>query len=222
MRAAILQQWLKTPALVGAIAPSSRHLARVMARHAGGAGLLVELGAGTGTITAELVRQHPAVPLILFEQNSALAERLHSRFPQATIIAECFHARTELLADLPDDAVFVSSLPFRSLPAPIAIPTIACLQRLLTDAPQRRLIQFTYQPRAPFKAPPGLSWRRCVTVWRNAPPAGVWELGMQSRTADDQQGNLIARPAVSAMNPGRCGVSAPPAGQVHARPRAAP
>ena len=41
MRTAILKQWLKTPALVGAILPSSRHLARVMARHAGSAGMLV-------------------------------------------------------------------------------------------------------------------------------------------------------------------------------------
>jgi phospholipid N-methyltransferase len=222
MRAAILQQWLKTPALVGAIMPSSRHLARVMARRAGGAGLLVELGAGTGTITAELVRQHPSAPLILFEQNSTLAERLRSRFPQATIIAECFHARTDLLADLPGNAVFVSSLPFRSLPAQIAEPTIEFLHRLLTAAPQRRLIQFTYQPRAPFKAPAGLLWRRHVTVWRNAPPAGVWELGMQSCGNDILHGTVIALPSIPAMNPGRCEASSQPAGQVRATPRAAP
>ena len=35
MGAGILHQWLKTPALVGAILPSSKHLAKVMARHAG-------------------------------------------------------------------------------------------------------------------------------------------------------------------------------------------
>lgn len=222
MRAAILKQWLKTPALVGAILPSSRHLAAVMARHAGGAGMLVELGAGTGTITAELVRQHPSVPLILFEQNSTLASRLHNRFPQATIIAECFHARTDLLAHLPGNAVFVSSLPFRSLPAHIAMPTIAFLHRLLADAPQRRLIQFTYQPRAPFKAPQGLFWRRYVTVWRNAPPAGVWELGMQSCSTDDRHEAMIHLPVIPARNPGRYEPSSPPAGPVHARPRAAP
>lgn len=181
MGAGILQQWLKTPAMVGAILPSSRHLAKVMARHAGGAEAMVELGAGTGTITRELVRQYPATPLMLFEQNSALAARLHSHFPHAKIIAECFHARTDLLAGLPERAVFVSSLPFRSLPADIAIPTITALHRLLADNPKRRMIQFTYQPRAPFRAPQGLVWRRCMTVWRNAPPAGVWELGMADR-----------------------------------------
>jgi phospholipid N-methyltransferase len=178
MSAGFLRQWLKTPAMVGAILPSSRHLAKAMARHAGGAQALVELGAGTGTITAELVRQYPAVPLILFEQSPALAARLQERFPDAEIIAECFHERTERLAQLPERAVFVSSLPFRSLPAAVAIPTIQALQRLLIASPHRRMIQFTYQPRAPFRAPVGLSWRRYVTVWRNAPPAGVWELCM--------------------------------------------
>lgn len=181
MGAGLLQQWLKTPALVGAILPSSQHLAKVMARHASDSDALVELGAGTGTITTELVRQHPAVPLILFEQNSILAGQLHRYFPHAQIVPECFHARTELLAHLPARTVFVSSLPFRSLPEHIAAPTVAVLHRLLTEAPQRRLIQFTYQPRAPFKAPAGLVWRRCVTVWRNAPPAGVWELRMPVR-----------------------------------------
>ena len=177
----LLKQWLKTPALVGAILPSSQHLAKVMARHSSDSDALVELGAGTGTITNELVRQHPTVPLILFEQNSTLAGRLHRHFPQAQIIPEYFHARTELLAHLPGRTVFVSSLPFRSLPAHIATPTVAVLHRLLTEDPQRRLIQFTYQPRAPFRAPAGLVWRRCVTVWRNAPPAGVWELRMAGR-----------------------------------------
>ncbi|MBX3651440.1 MAG: hypothetical protein KF771_08695 [Burkholderiales bacterium] len=181
----LLRQWLKTPAMVGAILPSSRHLARAMARHAGASNALVELGAGTGTITRELVRQHPGVPLILFEQNSTLASRLHSHFPHAEIIAECFHQRADRLAQLPERAVFVSSLPFRSLPADIAIPTISALQQLLSGHPQRRLIQFTYQPRAPFRAPAGLAWRRYVTVWRNAPPAGIWELAMPDRQSRD-------------------------------------
>jgi phosphatidylethanolamine/phosphatidyl-N-methylethanolamine N-methyltransferase len=187
MAAGILQQWLKSPAMVGAILPSSRHLAKVMAHHAGGAEAMVELGAGTGTITSELVHQHPATPLILFEQNAALASRLHSRFPHAKIIAECFHERTDLLAGLPECTVFVSSLPFRSLPAHIAIPTITALHQLLTDNPKWRMIQFTYQPRAPFTAPQGLLWQRCMTVWRNAPPAGVWELGTAKRQSRNSQ-----------------------------------
>jgi phosphatidylethanolamine/phosphatidyl-N-methylethanolamine N-methyltransferase len=180
MGAAFLHQLLKSPTLMGAIAPSSRHLAKVMARHASGADVLVELGAGTGIITAELARQHPAIPLVAFEQDQTLASRLREQFPQAKIIAACFHTRIDVLCDLPERAVFVSSLPFRSLPANIAIPTIKALHGLLLNARKRRLIQFTYQPRAPFEAPAGLYWQRYTTVWRNAPPAGVWELTARS------------------------------------------
>ena len=220
MGAPLLRQWLKTPGLVGAIMPSSRHLARVMARHASGAEVLVELGAGTGTITAELVRQYPSVPLILFEQSAALASRLHSRFPQATIVAECFHQRTSLLAHLAENAVFVSSLPFRSLPEQIAAPTIAFLHRLLIAAPQRRLIQFTYQPRAPFKVPAGLLWRRYVTVWRNAPPAGVWELSAPSHSIGNRQATPTILAALSVMDSAPYDAAAPLAGQAPATPRA--
>ena len=47
---------------------------------------------------------------------------------------------------------------------------------LLAD-PQRRLVQYTYQPRAPFEpGANGLRWKHVATVWRNAPPAGVWTL----------------------------------------------
>lgn len=180
MVTAFLHQWLKSPTLFGAIVPSSRYLARVMACRADGADALIELGAGTGIITTDLVRRHPGIPLIIFEQNPVLAGRLRGRFPQATVIAACFHTRTDVLAHLPDRAVFVSSLPFRSLPPEIIAPTICTLQRLLLDAPQRRLVQFTYQPRAPFEPPAGLAWRRHATVWRNAPPAGVWELAVPS------------------------------------------
>lgn len=195
MSAGFLRQWLKTPAMVGAILPSSRHLAKAMARHAGGAQALVELGAGTGTITAELVRQYPAVPLILFEQNPELAGRLHDRFPGAQIIAECFHARTEMLAHLPERTIFVSSLPFRSLPSAVAKPTITALQHLLVESPHRRMIQFTYQPREPFRAPTGLQWRRYVTVWRNAPPAGIWELCVPDSHSRMRNGRLPAQAA---------------------------
>ena len=44
------------------------------------------------------------------------------------------------------------------------------------SAAKRKLVQFTYQPRAPFAAPRELRWHRRAVVWRNTPPAGVWEL----------------------------------------------
>ena len=75
--------------------------------------------------------------------------------------------------------VLVSSLPFRSLPPPWHQRTRAAIERFLLADPRRRLVQYTYQPRAPFETSPAspLVWRCRRTVWHNLPPAWVWELG---------------------------------------------
>ena len=53
-----LRRWLKNPGQLGAIAPSSARLANAMARQVprGGSGPVIELGGGTGKITAGLLR----------------------------------------------------------------------------------------------------------------------------------------------------------------------
>ena len=65
--AAFLMVAVTNPALVGAVVPSSRRLAAAMAEAASGAGLLIDLGAGTGAITAALRERHPDVPLVAVE-----------------------------------------------------------------------------------------------------------------------------------------------------------
>jgi len=74
--------------------------------------------------------------------------------------------------------VVVSSLPFRSLPQPLRRETVDALLGFLAEHPARRLVQYTYQPRAPFELPQdsALRWRLREVVWRNLPPAGVWVL----------------------------------------------
>ena len=68
---------------VGAILPSSKRLAEAMARAADGCTRLLELGAGTGAITAALRRRHPQVPLVAVELEPALAGHLRQRFPRS-------------------------------------------------------------------------------------------------------------------------------------------
>jgi phospholipid N-methyltransferase len=49
---------------------------------------------------------------------------------------------------------------------------LGCLAR----HPGSWLVQFTYQPRAPFDEGAGWHWRRGRTVVANIPPATVWTL----------------------------------------------
>jgi phospholipid N-methyltransferase len=112
----------------------------------------------------------------LFELAGSLAAELAQRYPRAEVIAGPFHENAKVLDGLPERTIFVSALPFRSLPASVIALTVETLAQSLRVAPVRKLVQFTYQPRAPFTPPDGFFWRRSRTIWRNAPPASVWQL----------------------------------------------
>ncbi len=169
------------PGTVGAIWPSSRHLADAMARAAAGAHRLIELGAGTGAITAALCEQHPDVPTLAVEMQSELADHLRARFPRIEVRAAAAH---EVLRDQrrPGPTALVSSLPFRSLPTRLRMRSSLAIERFLLAHPARRLVQYTYLPRVPFdlRLASSLRWRRLEAVWRNVPPAWVWELSSAS------------------------------------------
>lgn len=177
-----LRHALQRPATAGALLPSSPGLARAMTRQTHHAALLVELGAGTGAVTRELQRTHRHTPLIAIEAQPEMATHLREAFPDIDVRTQWAHeVLDELCLTAPARTVVVSSLPFRSLPAAVRDATILSLCRFLSVDPMRRLVQYTYQPRVPFDLPGErdagtLRWTRMSTVWRNAPPAGVWVL----------------------------------------------
>lgn len=166
--------YLRSPQSIGAVVPSSAHLAQAIAAQVGEADALFEIGAGTGAITAALCKL--PIPLAAVEQNQALAAKLRARFPDITVLAQSLeHCESELAA-LPEATAFVSSLPFKSLPAPVAKHLAHILASVIRQHPKRRLIQFSYFPTPPFPAAHGLHWACVCRVWRNLPPAFVWVL----------------------------------------------
>lgn len=176
MPVGLLFALLRNPASTGAVLPSSRALANAMAHAAVGADAVVELGAGTGPVTEALLRHLPGVPLIAVELQAPLARRLRARFPAIDVRQAAAKQVVDSLVDQPGRVVLVSSLPFRSLPKEVGAETVASICAFLAHSPERKLVQFTYQPRAPFAVPRELRWHRRAVVWRNTPPAGIWEL----------------------------------------------
>ena len=176
MSISFIKHWLSDPLSVGAILPSSRFLAKAMSELAIGADCVVELGAGTGSITNELAKKYGEHNLVVYEPSKNLSKDLERKFPSAKIVGATLHDGAESLNDLPANSIMVSSIPFRSLTAKDKKLTISVISNFLLESPSRRLIQFSYHPRKPFQAPEGYHWDFKKVVFINTPPAGVWEL----------------------------------------------
>src|SRR5262245_55271389 len=84
-----LRSWIEKPLHMGAVMPSSRILARVMAEYvdADKTGPVIELGPGTGAITNGLIQRGiDQSRLVLVEYNPSFCALLKERYPQATVV----------------------------------------------------------------------------------------------------------------------------------------
>lgn len=83
-----LRDVLTNPLQMGAVVPSSRALARAIVQAADiqTRQTVVELGAGDGAFTREIVDRHPESPLVAFEISPQLGAELRNRFASATIV----------------------------------------------------------------------------------------------------------------------------------------
>jgi phosphatidylethanolamine/phosphatidyl-N-methylethanolamine N-methyltransferase len=173
-----LQSWLQKPGEMGAVSPSSRALARAIAAEVdpAAAGLVLELGPGTGAVTAALVERGVARErLVLIEFNPQFCALLAKRFPGATVIeGDAYNLRTALNGGVPTSfAAIVSSLPLMMKPLPTRLRLLDASLRLL--APGAPFIQFSYAVAAPIPPRPHrYRIHSSPRIWRNLPPARVW------------------------------------------------
>jgi len=167
---------LNNPREIGAACPSSPILARAMANalptHLNG--VVIELGAGTGTITAALLaRGIPPEKLLILERSTNLVKHLREKFPQLQIIEGDAAQLGNYLEKDTKVAAIVSGLPLRSLPAPIVKGIVNQINHLLHH--DGILIQFTYDLRGEWFEQQHKQFRRAQStiIWRNLPPARV-------------------------------------------------
>jgi phospholipid N-methyltransferase len=142
------KNWIRNPLAMGAFAPSGKSLAKLMAKDVGPGSRVVELGAGTGTVTAALLANGVAPSnLYLVERDPQFVKILERRFPRCHVIAA-----DALTLELPSDtrAAFdfvVSGLPLLCF-SPDKRYRVLC-QALQLLKPRGRLHQFTYAGRCP-------------------------------------------------------------------------
>jgi phosphatidylethanolamine/phosphatidyl-N-methylethanolamine N-methyltransferase len=171
---------LANPRAMGAACPSSPLLARRIAALVGRPrdSYVLELGAGTGAITAGLLRRGlPMERLVILERSPGMVKLLRRRFPGALVVegdAADIHAivRDDLRLATADFSHIVSSLPLRSIPRPASEQIATAIQDFLCHG--AKLIQYTYDLR---KGSTGwfdrLGHVHSSVIWFNVPPARV-------------------------------------------------
>jgi len=173
-----IRSWIERPLTIGAVTPSSKMLARAMARYVDphNDGPVVELGPGTGPVTAALVEAgvDPS-RLVLVEFNPAFCRILRTRYPSATLMQGDAYSMRRLLETLllQPAAAVVSGLPLVTKPMRQRL-------RLIRDAfdlmlPGAPFVQFTYSVASPLpRRLSGFTVEASERIWMNIPPARVW------------------------------------------------
>ena len=194
-RLLFLKAWLRSPLKVGAIAPSGERLAWAMARAVPKRSTLpvVELGGGTGSITAVLREHIGPERLVVLERDPELYRLLQRRFPDVTIVlGDACHLRRHLQAcGIRRVGAVVSGLPLVAMPKSV--------QRQVLDEsfaimePGAPFIQFTYSLFSPLaRREMGVRGRAVARVLQNVPPASVWVYRRASaQRAMDGQGGAV-------------------------------
>lgn len=176
-----IKKLVKSPQEIGAVMPSGKNLCKAMVRNVGvdKDAIYVEVGVGTGVVTTELIAAGiPQENLYLFETEEGFIAELEEKFPKANIIFGDAQFLQKHLCKYGVGKVskIISSLPFKSLPKPVAANILEQFDMILKK--DGKIVQFTYAVNEPypasFKAISGFKANRKNYITKNVPPATVW------------------------------------------------
>ena len=181
------KKFLRHGTSIASFAPSQRFLARkiISGIDYDKAKCIVELGAGTGPVTAQLLsRAKPHTKVIVVELDPDFCVRLRQKFPNADIVEGDAAKLEQLLAARGIPAVdhVISGLPLPSFPAPLRDAILASSAKVLT--PDGTFRQLTNMPYIYWKL-----YKRYFDevkfkfVPLNMPPAGVYFCRGYNKTA---------------------------------------
>ena len=172
-----LRSWIEKPLHIGAVMPSSKVLARTVARYVDphSDGPVIELGPGTGAITDALIAHGVTEKrLVLVEFDPGFCALLRERYPQATVIQGDAYNLDQTMSEWKEPAAaMVSGLPLVTKPMLVRLKLMRdAFLKMEAGAP---FIQFTYSVAPPIpKSLPGIHTQASERVWMNLPPARVW------------------------------------------------
>jgi phospholipid N-methyltransferase len=179
-------RFLRSPGQVGAVLPSSRHLARELVGDLSAlrrGELVVEYGPGTGAITRRIAEVLPAgVRYLGIELEQTFVRKLEQHFPTLDFHHGSVADVTRILgeAGLGRPVRIVSGLPFASLPRAVQDAVVGGTAAVLREDGEFRTFQYLHayrmQTARRFRDAMGkhfASYERSRPVVRNVPPAYV-------------------------------------------------
>lgn len=213
-----LREYFRTFETTGAIAPSSRFVARALTKplHERTDNVrILEAGPGTGSVTSEIIRHlKPGDRLDIVEINSRFADALSERFesdPRYMAVADCAEIHVCALQEFQADAQYdsiVSGLPFNNFPSELVEELFdACLELLRPGGtmsffeymyvrPVRRIVSGSRERlrlreiEEIFEVRFSKYHMRTDWVFVNIPPAWVQHLRIPEEIADEADGSV--------------------------------
>ncbi len=175
------QRTLQNPRQVCSLFPSSPFVGRAMTEVIGDRidSHVIELGAGTGAVTRQLIRNGvQADKLTLIEIDAQLGGHLRRRFPDLDVVIAPAQDLSKLWKERNGSSVgaIVSTLPMRLFSKRLIYLVMKNSLQVLEDGGM--FVQFTYRQNSPVpsrvaKALHMKAWRY-TRVWLNLPPAAIW------------------------------------------------
>jgi phospholipid N-methyltransferase len=185
-KAKFFKNFLKKPSEVGAILPSSRHLAARMVSNIDlpKAKAIVELGPGTGVFTKAIIEKMSTdTTFFTIERNQDIYEHFTKMFPKVKTYNRC---ASEILDIMKEENVkkldaVISGLPWASFPPSAQDSILNAVSESLK--PNGSFVTFAYLQG--FLLPTAHRFKKLLNnkfsdvklskvVWRNAPPAFVY------------------------------------------------
>jgi phospholipid N-methyltransferase len=177
-RGLFLKKFLQKGRVISSAVPSSRSLVEGMLRHIDFTrpGTIVELGAGTGPVTEQVMERLQGFHrFVAIENDPDFCSVLRRRFPEVTLLQMDATKVAEPLRRIGIERVdyVLSGLPAPNLPARGAVRLWKWLRRSLS--PEGRFIQITIAPLV-YRAFYDRLFERVDyrMVWFNVPPGGVY------------------------------------------------
>lgn len=175
------QRSIKNPLQVCSLFPSSPFVGRAMTKALGERtkSRIIELGAGTGAVTRQLIRNGVQTDkLTLIEIDAQLGGHLRRGFPDVDVVIGCAQDLAKIWEERNGESVgaIVSTLPMRLFSKKLIYLVMKNSLQVLEDGGM--FVQFTYRQNSPV--PPRvvkalrMKARRYTRVWLNLPPAAIW------------------------------------------------